>query len=272
MYFKARGNDVASYVSKRNLVTYPIQYGLKGRKRYLHALRNGNDVQGLDNNGIKTFLPGANEPWRSRYPGDSKEQKVRIAPLPAGSEFIFEVDFSNLSLVELRELCASLTPHSSFEHKLGMGKPIGLGSTRVILEGLFLIDRKARYLQTSFAKVPRYFSVWLNNGANPLNTTSDIPLHLALDAHVKPTPGALSPKDLAADCMTHLQVVAPAVFNAIVLSGNPLAVRHPVHYPQVPGWDLETETFKWFVENDRGRNQQLLAFDDSTTALPKLKR
>lgn len=39
----------------------------------------------------------------------------------------------------------SLRPSPEFRHRLGLGKPLGLGTVEVAIEGVFLIDRVARY-------------------------------------------------------------------------------------------------------------------------------
>lgn len=273
MYFKVRNNANATYISKADLVGNPTKYELKGRKRYLHALRANGTPQGLGDCGGRSNAVDT-EPWRSRNANqETANQKVCITPLPTGSVFLFEVDFSNLDPQELAALCASLDPHSSFEHKLGMGKPLGLGSVKITLEGLYLVDRRARYLVQSFAAgaAPRYHGVWC--GAQPL--VPQMPLlspHLQREANASPTPGAISTTELARKCMNELWSSNRAVFNALVLTGAPDAVRHPVHYPQVPNEDLETMTYRWFRANDANGHQPLGTFTDTTTELPTLTR
>lgn len=271
MYFKLRNNANATYISKADLVANPTCYELKGRKRYLHALRDNGAPQGLDDCGARSNAADT-EPWRSRNTDPrTANQKVRIAPLPSGSEFLFEVDFSNLDMQELAALCASLDPHSSFEHKLGMGKPLGLGSAKVTLEGLYLVDRRARYLERSFAANARYHGVW--HGTRPIvGGTDTLAEHLSREAAAQATPGALSATDLARKCMSALLASNPAVFNALLLTGAPAAVRHPVHYPQVARVNLEDKTYEWFRVNDQGRAQWLYTFTDDSTGLPTLNR
>lgn len=70
----------------------------------------------------------------------------------------------------------------------------------------------------------------------------------------------------------------PAVFNAILLVGNPGAVGKPVHYPQMGGKGIEEETFDWFVNNDKpdksrvGERQFLHGFTKDSNELPTLQR
>lgn len=286
MYLQPK-NGRQEYVSKQALVTKPDLYVFKGTKAYLHALRTKEDgqaqVQPLDNYGN---CAGALMPWQTAHPADpaTLQQKVRITPIDQGNTFVFEVDFNNLSQAELESLCACLCPDESYEHKLGMGKPLGLGSVKIDMAGLYLLDRAARYRQTDFDKQPRYASVWQNSALLPPLAVASVP-HLQTevrDLQTKVQAGeyacAVSPYQLATQQMRELQQQAPAVFNAILLSGNPKAVHLPVHYPQLANRDIEQETFKWYVDNvgegkNYGGNSQFLAsIEQSSTALPSLSR
>jgi len=75
-------------------------------------------------------------------------QHTLIKPLNSGVKFGFRVYFDNLSKVGLGALCWALQPrgdqNKKYCHKLGMGKPLGLGSVK-LTPTLNLIDRKARY-------------------------------------------------------------------------------------------------------------------------------
>lgn len=103
---------VASYNTRRNedLVTYdsdgPV---LRGRKFYWHRQN-----------------PAAPNP-----PNDNLNVQSIYHPLPAGSAFTFTVAFERLALVELGGLLESLALPDGHAHKLGLGKPLGLGSVRI---------------------------------------------------------------------------------------------------------------------------------------------
>ncbi len=64
--------------------------------------------------------------------------------LKAGTSFSGRVRFENLHPAELGALLAALKLPSDCAHKIGMGKPYGMGSIR-IEPRLFLIDRARRY-------------------------------------------------------------------------------------------------------------------------------
>lgn len=75
------------------------------------------------------------------------KQYTQIKPVKPGATFSFEIRFENLSQMELGALLWALTlPTDSGEccHKLGMGKPLGLGSVKIAAKAE-LDDRLARY-------------------------------------------------------------------------------------------------------------------------------
>jgi CRISPR-associated protein (TIGR03986 family) len=59
--------------------------------------------------------------------------------------FKFTVDFHNLTDYELGLLLYALELESDLRHKLGMGKPLGLGSVKITIDKLLLINREERY-------------------------------------------------------------------------------------------------------------------------------
>ena len=270
MYFHPLDGARNAYVSKPALVQQPDTFRFKGRKVYLHALRRAGKVLPLDANGYTNggrLIP----PWETSNPGRDAKQKVKVTPIDKGNEFIFEVDFANLSQAELESLCASLMPHPSFEHKIGMGKPIGLGSVKVDVVGMYLVDRAARYRKATFVPGARYAQVW--RGADfPTN----LPTHLAREQATPSTITTATPAALAHAQMSTLKTADLAAYKAIVLSGNPESVISPVHYPQVAGQGIEDKTFTWFVKNDAqgwiGVQQGLKLFTDGSASLPTLSR
>lgn len=71
-------------------------------------------------------------------------QHTQIRPVRPGVHFHFRVYFENLSQVELGALLWVLDLPEGHYHKIGMGKPLGLGAVE-IRPRLILTDRKARY-------------------------------------------------------------------------------------------------------------------------------
>ncbi|MBK6744816.1 MAG: hypothetical protein IPG66_18425 [Hydrogenophilales bacterium] len=89
-------------------------------------------------------------------------QKAWVTPIQPRKDFHFHLDFENLSEWELGALCYALQPSLDYRHKLGMGKPLGLGSIHIEPVGMFLVNRVKRYLSPS----SRYTTVWFcRNGA-----------------------------------------------------------------------------------------------------------
>lgn len=76
--------------------------------------------------------------------GKLKAQFQPIELLPRGSEFTGRIRFENLSEVELGALLFVLQLDDGLAQKIGMGKPIGLGSVR-IEPTAYIIDRQKRY-------------------------------------------------------------------------------------------------------------------------------
>ncbi|MFN3533322.1 MAG: TIGR03986 family CRISPR-associated RAMP protein [Candidatus Brocadia sp.] len=91
------------------------------------------------------------------------EQHTIIRPIKNGVTFKGRIRFENLSDVELGALLFALDLPPGCCHKLGMGKPLGLGSVQIIPK-LFLSDRKARYKEL--------FAEW---GVNETSAGKDIP-------------------------------------------------------------------------------------------------
>lgn len=248
LYFKPIKSD--GYVSKADLARNSSDYTLRGRKTYLHAWRDGQGkVVRLDDQGHSNQQ--GREPWASKHHGQADtghKRRVKVEPISAGQRFTFHIDFHNLSERELQQLCATLQPDPAFEHRLGMGKPLGLGSVKLQISAMQLVDRKNRYTRDALA---------------------------AERSHQ-----ALSAEEIASLAAAGMQTAHPDVRRALQLLGNPYAIDAPVHYPQVEGGMLENEHFKWFMVNDDGssnnpqenREKSLKAISANTSQLPTLPR
>lgn len=84
----------------------------------------------------------------------AKKQYTQIKPVKPEVRFKFSVQFENLNEMELGALLWALTlPTDSGEccHRLGMGKPLGLGSVKITVSGVECDDRIKRY-ETTWAK------------------------------------------------------------------------------------------------------------------------
>lgn len=211
----------------------------------------------------------SNKPWEtaSGLVNTHPDQKCKISPVRDGVSFYFHVDFINLTDEELRLLCYALAPSSAFMHKIGMGKPIGLGSVKITPEGLFLIDRAIRYSVEGYNNECRYHKLWkIDNPERPLFYTAEFGSTGSKFASVN---------DLAAKYTPH-----PDIRKAIELLGQ--FPKHEVHYPRVSDGNAEDKLFQWFVANDKGsgrgqnkipaQKENLQPITMNTEELPCLKR
>jgi CRISPR-associated protein (TIGR03986 family) len=158
----------AQYVSNKNGVWYsasPIKPApLSGPKitTFQHYLTQDKqaghdpDLRGsLAHYSTATEIRGHKLYW---HKGDAKipladektkeSQLTRIEPVKAGVRFRFRVHFENLRDYELGALAWALTlpdqAGKSYCHKLGMGKPLGMGAVKLTAR-LHLTNRKDRY-------------------------------------------------------------------------------------------------------------------------------
>lgn len=195
----------------------------QGRKMYLH------------HRDAKT-----RKPWETA-PGlvntDAK-QKSKITPIRDGLSFYFHIDFNNLNQNELLLLCYAIAPDSGFMHKIGMGKPIGLGSVKIHPEGLFIVDRKERYSVEGFCG-NRYHQAWKSEDVK-----------WPSDRYASELASSDSKQMESVATLAKKNPVQPDIKKAIELLGA--IPSKDVHYPQVQGGNTEDKLFQWFVANDKG--------------------
>ncbi|MBW2570341.1 MAG: TIGR03986 family CRISPR-associated RAMP protein [Deltaproteobacteria bacterium] len=110
---------------------------LRGRKYYWHQCND------------KTRLK------KSAYEAQAKDkqpkcnnQNATVELLKEGAEFEFDLYFENITKEELALLIWCLELENNMLHKLGHGKPLGLGSIKINIdyENSYLVDIKTRYL------------------------------------------------------------------------------------------------------------------------------
>ncbi|RLC08683.1 MAG: hypothetical protein DRI57_23530 [Deltaproteobacteria bacterium] len=73
----------------------------------------------------------------------------RIHPLNTGSEFTFTVSFTNLENDECQTLLYAILLEPDMRHKIGYAKPSGLGSVRIEITRIQLIDYAVRYTSSN---------------------------------------------------------------------------------------------------------------------------
>ena len=93
--------------------------------------------------GRKFYFHQQEEIKRARTKTDYNE---RITPIDIGSQFAFSLQFTNLETLELKTLLYALVLEQDMRHKIGYGKPVGLGSVHFDITKFTLIDYASRYV------------------------------------------------------------------------------------------------------------------------------
>lgn len=246
MYFHPRNGGQGIHVKKTDLTLE--KHRPNGRKVYLHHAAT--DIQ--------------KKPWITAN-GENLKQKVRCQPIAAGENFYFHVDFDNLSEAELNLLIHSLYPSEAFQHRLGLGKALGLGSVKIDIMGVFLINRRERYSFKGFYETARYhqtlrgtaeFTEW-----EVLYPTEFEALKTATELK-------------SSDFYTDKSLIDKTSLNLLNTVGNPtklkeeISVKPPLTNQQV---SEEEETFQWFGVNERSQHPQALRPIEANAALPTLR-
>jgi CRISPR-associated protein (TIGR03986 family) len=136
--FNVEGDEYVRVVGGQ-VVPNPI----RGRKFYWHHTKvcdpNWTEQQ------WQAYINRRDKPDGARSP--ETDQNAQLQALMPGARFEFTIDFENLTSWQLGLLLWSLAlpdvPNGA--HHLGLGKPIGLGSTVLRIRRIQLIDRGRRY-------------------------------------------------------------------------------------------------------------------------------
>ncbi len=213
--------------------------------------------------GRKFYLHGK-ESWRLEGAGDRFAS--RATPIARGRVFWFHVDAENLTPRELGLLFYSLRPSPAFNHKIGMGKAIGLGSIQIDPVAMFLIDRDARY--SGAATRSRYNAAWADETRDVSEWQEAYPREAA-ESDQLPAMAHLfeTLRDQYRDSMN------PDISKALELIGDPTQVVAPVHTPQIEDAAIGHESFKWFMRNEKSASVQWLdPLGRESTGLPVFSR
>lgn len=138
MYFSAK----SSYVAKTALDLN--KHAPNGRKQYLpHPHSINNEL----------------EDWRAENASDRPHMRLKCNPIPQKAVFQFEVYFENLSDGELGLLLTAIQPAKQgkqFVHRLGLGKPIGLGHVQLSYQVETINRQRNRYSVQGLKSSVRY--------------------------------------------------------------------------------------------------------------------
>lgn len=113
--------------------------------------QESNNIKNLQNyNSNNTNIRGNKLYWHKsgtiwkKHTEFNENIDTKIKPVKPNIKFKFRIRFENLSRNELGALLFALKLPNECAHKLGMGKPLGLGSVKIKPE-LSISDRKKRY-------------------------------------------------------------------------------------------------------------------------------
>lgn len=216
LYFKSSQNG---YITKNQLNL--TEHKPNGRKVYLHH----------------PAININNQTWKTSQTTENLKQKLSCTPIAIGTKFYFHIDFDNLDWHELSLLEKSLNPDENFVHRLGLGKPLGLGSVKLEIKGLFFIDRIARYQHLSTPRYAKKYHVY--QWASELATRYPLENQAASDAIILTESFSQNLRDSNA-------------LTALTTLGNPaLTANQTVCYPYTNQQEAngETEGFEWFGKN-----------------------
>ncbi len=172
-----------------------------------------------------------------RYAGDkprSNQNRSTKSWIKPGAEFIFDIDVTNLSEVELGALLWLLRWPADHCHRLGGGKPLGFGSVRLELQGVAL--RSGQQLAQRYRD--------LSGGADSAITQCD-------DAAIARLESAFKEAVCRAYGSRSFDGVpfVKALINAAPGGGL------PVHYPRPDAQRTDaTAIYEWFVNNEKLKN------------------
>ena len=94
------------------------------------------------------------------------ENNSTIEPLAAGNRFRFQISFDNLSETELGTLIYAIELESGMAHRLGRGKPLGLGSVRIEVKDILITNSngiwdsgydKREYIEKGKVRLTKWF-------------------------------------------------------------------------------------------------------------------
>lgn len=163
LYFSSNG----TYVAKTELNLN--KHKPNGRKYYLPHPRSLGKAAQED---WATALLEA-EAFKNEKDKPRPHMHLSCTPIPSATEFSFDIHFENLSEAELGLLLTALQPlgeQGGFIHRLGLGKPIGLGHVHIKTQ-VDIIARSQRYKVSALGR-PRYHTwhgkidqSWVDNDA-----------------------------------------------------------------------------------------------------------
>jgi CRISPR-associated protein (TIGR03986 family) len=208
-FYKAGGNDAATQYIKKTELGNDAHHLPKGRKFYPH-------------HAVPPELFGTGgAPWCSHKEDgdDGDKQRMNVGPVKEGAQFRFRIQFENVSAEDLGLLIGALRPAPQVRYKLGLGRPLGLGTVRLDPSRVAkVVDLASRY--------------------DPANVAGKLQDHLC-DLPIVAPANLADPAFLALTGKQYAGIEYPKVNRA-------------AQWHQVSPADGESKLFEWFVANDTG--------------------
>ncbi|EIJ43895.1 CRISPR-associated protein [Beggiatoa alba B18LD] len=249
MYFHQNGDkEQRTFIKKTALKVG--EHRPNGRKVYLHHKPTE-----------KNWETKHKDPIKDK--NASLDQKMRCSPMQAGQSFYFHIDFDNLTDTELSLLICSLYPSEAFQHRLGLGKPLGLGSVKIDIMGVFLIDRLKRYTADDFLSGNRYHDV-----VQGTDTDDKWQKNYPTEFDALRKQETQSPESYRKDN----ELIDETTLGLLNTVGNPANLKVEVKPPlTTKQTDDELETFEWFSENIKKGKGKALGLIKAGEKLPTFK-
>lgn len=238
-------------------------YKANAASRYVTKQELAEGVSAVQPAGRKTYLPHR-ETMEGRIDkasssahslDDSNKQRSRVTPIRKGVEFRFHVDFENLDSAELSLLLNSLDLGPNCVHRIGAGKPLGLGTVHIDAEALVLYKRDFTDYRYSALQSPVECIWFLGRKFNESEPPEEVLSLLSAGGNRR----LAADKKPLEDLLTDHRLVDSEALDKLRTLHNPEFVRYQVCYPrtstQFRSWQGEAgheeKLFEWFVNNDK---------------------
>lgn len=213
------------------------KHNLNGRKHYLPHTKQLHAHENREN--WESKHQDKSNPPKNEKNVTNWSQYLRCTPINKQTEFTFKIHFENISKAELGLLLTTLQPTNgdgTFIHRLGLGKPYGLGQVNLKVNTVKTINRSQRYTIENLSKEREENYPW---------ETKDI----------------------------NTEYIDTETLEELKTLYNPSNIKAVICYPfssaenQTQG--DEKEGYKWFGENENAQQEQLVPIK-ANQAIPLL--
>jgi len=264
MYFRAAdGSAVRKNAAEKRKQSDPpldalnlTQHVPNGRKHYLvHDAEKLQAERPWESRKLDEALAAARnaEELSDAYRQFGKLGGRYASPIDAGQAFWFHVDFENLTEDEFGLLRSAVDPRTNslsqgaaYCHRIGWGKPMGLGVVAVDIDGLFLVNRRQRYTKSGLAE-PRCFYRWITTRLAPEQREGLAPRYPELAQTGRMTEDVYLPASSS--------LIDEHAFEILIKLGQLGVAKGDVCYPYAKKKQQhayqEQDGFEWFSRNDQ---------------------